>query len=153
MFCLKMYVIHLFGLSEQLKSKGMKVVSMLQDVWPDNAVQSGLIKEKSLLYKYFEMWQQVVYKKSDKMICISHDMKEFIKLKGISEKKINVIYNWGYSDETVDIPWSENLFVKKYNLSRDKFYAIYAGNIGRMQNVELVIRAAEKLKANANIRF
>ena len=69
------------------KSKGMKVVSMLQDVWPDNAVQSGLIKEKSLLYKYFEMWQQVVYKKSDKMICISHDMKEFIKLKGISEKK------------------------------------------------------------------
>ena len=87
------------------------------------------------------------------MICISHDMKEFIKLKGISEKKINVIYNWGYSDETVDIPWSENLFVKKYNLSRDKFYAIYAGNIGRMQNVELVIRAAEKLKANANIRF
>lgn len=65
------------------------------------------------------------YKKSDKMICISHDMKEFIKLKGISEKKINVIYNWGYSDETVDIPWSENLFVKKYNLSRDKFYAIY----------------------------
>lgn len=135
------------------KSKGMKVVSMLQDVWPDNAVQSGLIKEKSLLYKYFEIWQQAVYKKSDKMICISDDMKEFIKSKGISEKKINVIYNWGYSDETVDIPWSENLFVKKYNLSHDKFYAIYAGNIGRMQNVELVIRAAEKLDSNTNIQF
>lgn len=135
------------------KNKGMKIVSMLQDIWPDNAVQSGLIKEKSLLYKYFEMWQQAVYKNSDKMICISDDMKKFIKSKGISEKKINVIYNWGYSNETVDIPWDENLFVKKYNLSHDKFYAIYAGNIGRMQNVELVVRAAEKLESNTNIQF
>lgn len=135
------------------KNMGMKVVSMLQDVWPDNAVQSGLIKEKSLLYKYFEMWQQAVYKKSDKIICISDDMKEFIKSKGILGKKISVIYNWGYSDETVDIPWDENLFVKKYNLSQDKFYAIYAGNIGRMQNVELVIKAAEKLDSNSNIQF
>lgn len=135
------------------KNRGMKVVSMLQDVWPDNAVQSGLIKEKSLLYKYFEMWQQAVYKKSDKIICISDDMKEFIKSKGILEKRISVIYNWGYSDETVDIPWSKNPFVEKYNLSQEKFYAIYAGNIGRMQNVEIIIRAAEKLMSNANIQF
>lgn len=142
-----------FWTVQAAKNKGMKVVSMLQDVWPDNAVQSGLIKEKSLLYKYFEMWQQVVYKKSDKVICISDDMKTFIKTKGISENKISVIYNWGYSDETVDIPWSKNPFVEKYNLSQEKFYAIYAGNIGRMQNVELVIRAAEKLDSNTNIQF
>ena len=100
-------------------------------------MQSGLIKEKSLLYKYFEMWQQVVYKKSDKMICISHDMKEFIKLKGISEKKINVIYNWGYSDETVDIPWSENLFVKSIILAAINFMQYMQAILGecRMWNL------------------
>lgn len=135
------------------KKAGMKVISMLQDVWPDNAVQSGLINEKSLLYKYFEVWQQAVYKKSDRIICISDDMKAFVKSKGILDDKISVIYNWGYSDETIDISWSENLFVKKYNLSRDKFYAIYAGNIGRMQNVELIIRAAKKLASKSNIQF
>lgn len=135
------------------KKAGMKIISMLQDVWPDNAVQSGLINEKSLLYKYFEVWQQAVYKKSDRIICISDDMKAFVKSKGILEDKISVIYNWGYSDETIDISWSENLFVKRYNLSRDKFYAIYAGNIGRMQNVELIIRAAKKLVSKSNIQF
>lgn len=135
------------------KKAGMKVISMLQDVWPDNAVQSGLINEKSLLYKYFEVWQQAVYKKSDRIICISDDMKAFVKSKGILDDKISVIYNWGYSDETIDISWSENLFAKKYNLSRDKFYAIYAGNIGRMQNVELIIRAAKKLASKSNIQF
>ena len=126
------------------KKKGMRVVAMLQDVWPDNAVQSGLIKQNSLLYRYFEVWQKYVYKKADRIICISDDMKDFIVSKGIEEEKIEVIYNWGYSDETVNIPWEENQFVKKYDIKKD-FYAVYAGNIGKMQNVELVVRAAKKM--------
>lgn len=135
------------------KKKGMRVVAMLQDVWPDNAVQSGLIKKDGLLYKYFEAWQLYVYKKADRIICISDDMKDFIASKGISKKKIKVIYNWGYSDETVNIPWEDNQFVKKYHLSKEKFYAVYAGNIGKMQNVELVVKAAKKLRNDNNIQF
>lgn len=135
------------------KIKGIKVVAMLQDVWPDNAVQSGIISEKSFFYRYFEMWQKAVYKNADQIICISDDMKEFIASKGVDANKIEVIYNWGYSDEVVDIPWKENEFVKKYNLDQDKFYAIYAGNIGRMQNVELIVEAAKLLKNNDTIRF
>lgn len=126
------------------KKKGMRVVAMLQDVWPDNAVQSGLIKNNGLLYRYFESWQRYVYKHADKIICISDDMKDFIASKGVDEKKIDVIYNWGYSDETVNISWEDNEFVKKYQLEKD-FYAVYAGNIGKMQNVELVVQAAKKM--------
>lgn len=135
------------------KMKGIKVVAMLQDVWPDNAVQSHLISENSFLYKYFEMWQKSVYKNADKLICISDDMKDFIVSKGVDADKIEVIYNWGYSDDVVDIPWEENEFVKKYNLSRDKFYAIYAGNIGKMQNVEIVVNAAKELQDREGIQF
>lgn len=135
------------------KMKGIKVVAMLQDVWPDNAVQSHLISEGSFLYKYFEMWQKSVYKNADKLICISDDMKDFIISKGVDADKIEVIYNWGYSDDVVDIPWEENEFVKKYNLSRDKFYAIYAGNIGKMQNVEIVVNAAKELQDRGDIQF
>lgn len=135
------------------KMKGIKVVAMLQDVWPDNAVQSHLISEGSILYKYFEMWQKSVYKNADKLICISDDMKDFIVSKGVVADKIEVIYNWGYSDDVVDIPWEENEFVKKYNLDREKFYAIYAGNIGKMQNVEIVVNAAKELQDREDIQF
>lgn len=135
------------------KMKGIKVVAMLQDVWPDNAVQSHLISEGSFLYKYFEMWQKSVYRNADKLICISDDMKDFIVSKGVDADKIEVIYNWGYSDDVVDIPWEENEFVKKYNLSRDKFYAIYAGNVGKMQNVEIVVNAAKELQDRKDIQF
>ena len=122
----------------------MRVIAMLQDVWPDNAVQSGLIKKNGFLYKFFDVWQQFVYRESDRIICISDDMKSYMVSKGIDEKKIEVIYNWGYSDETVNISWDENEFVRKYKLVKD-FYAVYAGNIGKMQNVELIIRAAKKM--------
>ena len=135
------------------KRRGMQVVTMLQDVWPDNAVQSGLIREGSLLYRFFEYFQQCVYKNSDRLICISDDMKAFLVSKGIPEEKIAVIYNWGYTDETVSIPWEENAFVKKYALSSDCFYPTYAGNIGRMQNVELVLQAAQLLQSRQDICF
>ena len=72
------------------------------------------------------------------------DMKDFIVTKGVDDQKIEVIYNWGYSDEVVNIPWEQNKFVQKYDLEKD-FYAVYAGNIGKMQNVELIVRAAKKM--------
>lgn len=135
------------------KKKGMRVIAMLQDVWPDNAVQSHIISERSFLYKFFEMWQKLVYKYADRLICISDDMKDFIISKGVPSDKIDVVYNWGYSDDVVDIPWEKNEFVKKYNLDKNKFYAIYAGNIGKMQNVEIVVNAAKELQNREDIQF
>lgn len=135
------------------KKKGLRVVAMLQDVWPDNAVQSGLLREGSLLYRFFEFFQRYVYKNADRIVCISDDMKAFIAFKGVPEEKISVIYNWGYTDDIVEIPWNENAFVKKFDLQKDLFYAIYAGNIGRMQNVELVLKAAERLQSEEKIKF
>lgn len=135
------------------KVKGMKVISMLQDVWPDNAVLSGLISRTGILYLVFEFFQRWVYNKSDRIICISPDMKRFVQKKGIAESKIKVIYNWGYSDIPVKISWEENKFVKKFHLNKEYFYAVYAGNIGKMQNVESILVAAEKLKDISYIKF
>lgn len=135
------------------RKKRMRIVSMLQDVWPDNAVQSGLISDGSLIYRYFEFWQRRVYALSDRLICISDDIKSFIAQKSVSPHKIDVIYNWGYADEPVNIPREENAFLKKYELDPQKFYAVYAGNIGRMQNVELLVAAAERLREREDIHF
>ena len=80
-------------------------------------------------------------------------MKALLVNKGVKPDRVRVIYNWGYGDEKVTIPFEENEFAKANALSPDVFYAVYAGNIGRMQNVELVVKAAEKLQAREDIRF
>jgi len=135
------------------KRLGIRVVSMLQDVWPDNAVQSGLLKANGVIYSCFELLQKKVYKLSDKLICISDDMKKFIELKSVPDKKIYVIYNWGCTDKPVDITWENNAFVREFGLKKELFYVIYAGNIGRMQNVELIVKAADVLADYKNIFF
>ena len=135
------------------KKKKLHIVSMLQDVWPDNAVASELIKGGGIVYKFFEYWQKKVYKKSDRLICISDDMKLFITNKGVPSEKISIIYNWGYTDEIVDILWEDNEFVKKYDFPKEDFYAVYAGNIGKMQNIELIVEAAKRLNNEEKIKF
>lgn len=135
------------------KIKGIKIVLMVQDVWPDNAVQGNIIKGNSFLYKYFELLQKFVYINACQIICISDDIKVFLLEKGIKSEKISVIYNWASSEHCVKLSWEKNKFVKKYGLDRDKFYAVYAGNIGKMQNVEIVLQAALKLRKNDDIHF
>lgn len=135
------------------KLRGLKIVSMVQDVWPDNAVQSGLLGGKSFIRKYFEARQRYVYRNSHRIICISEDIKTFLASKGTEEKKISVVYNWGYSEDIVDIPWEQNEFVRKFQLDKHFFYAVYAGNIGWMQNLDILVEASRILKNNHDVHF
>lgn len=135
------------------KLKRIKVVMMVQDVWPDNAVMSEMLSHNGFFYRVFNSIQNSSYRRADRIIVISDDIKNFLISKGIKSEKIEVIYNWSYTDGIVNIPWEDNQFVKNFNLSKDLFYAVYAGNIGKMQNVELVVEAAKLLVDNDKIRF
>lgn len=42
---------------------------------------------------------------------------------------------------------------EKYNIPKDKFTVVYAGNLGYAQNIEVIIKAAEVLKENNDIQF
>ena len=87
------------------------------------------------------------------IITISEVMNSLIVNTGGSNDSVFIAHNWSYSDSTVDIKWDDNAFVKKFGLEKDLFYVVYAGNIGVMQNVEIIIDAANKLKGREDIRF
>lgn len=135
------------------KIRKIPIVLMVQDVWPDNAVQCGVLKNRGFTYKIFDLIQKHTYGMADSIITISEDIKAFLQEKGVRSEKITVIYNWGYTDEIYEIEWNNNAFVKKFNLSTDVFYVIYAGNIGKMQNVDIILFAAQQLKFYEKIRF
>lgn len=135
------------------KLKKKSVVLMVQDVWPDNAVAAGLISHNGMLYHLFDFLQKPVYRWATKIVVISEDIKQLLIEKGVEANKVEVIYNWGYSDEIQSIKWSENEFVRKFHLSADHFYAIYAGSIGMLQNIGMILAAARLLKKNKKIVF
>lgn len=143
-----------YWIIKEASKRNMQIITMIQDLWPDNAVQTSLINYNSLLYKFFDFWQKKAYKLSDLIVTISPDMSKFIiNEKNVDKNKVYHIYNWGYSDKAINIPIEDNRFKDKFNLSDEYFYVVYAGNIGRMQNINLIIDAAEFLKNDSTIKF
>ena len=87
--------------------------------------------------------QRYGYKHSDHIITISEDMKDTLVTDGIPVEKIEVVYNWSYQDElyeNLDLSPVSQMFDKNY------FNVVYAGNIGVMQNVDILVETAKLMK-------
>ena len=124
----------------------------VQDIFPENAVYSHTMKKNSLQYKVLSAIQKKAYRDADRIITISEDMKEQLMELGVDGNKISVIYNWSYQDEVYDPEKTISETVNQL-IPEDTFKVVYAGNIGLMQNVEIVIEAAEALKSTPDIMF
>lgn len=137
------------------KRYGHKVpfIFILQDVFPDSLVSTGLCRENSLLYKIGNMVADYTYRNADKIIVISEDFRQMLLGKGIPEEKIKLIYNWVDETAVVSVPRNENPLFDKYNLDRSKFYVAYSGNIGLTQNMDMLLTIAEELTSRQDIGF
>ena len=128
------------------KAPGAAITYNVQDIFPYNAAFSGSLSGSGVAFKVLAKIQRYAYRKADHIITISEDMKDLLVEDGVSPSKIEVVYNWSYRDEPylegdVDCSKAREMF------TTDKFNVVYAGNIGVMQNVDVIVEAA-KLMAN-----
>jgi colanic acid biosynthesis glycosyl transferase WcaI len=124
----------------------------VQDMFPGSSIAAGVMPRK-WMQKFFYRFQRIAYKKADVITVISEDMKARVVAQNVPAEKVRVIVNW-YDDSFVEeIPWDENKFVKKYNMSKDKFYVQYAGTMGFVFDYKMVLTVAENLKSYNDIIF
>ncbi len=135
------------------KFKKYKIVYNLQDIFPDSLVHTGMTKKGSIIWKIGRWVENVTYKSADKIIVISEDFKKNIMEKGVPEEKIEIIYNWVDENQIVNIERENNILFDKYNLDKDKFYICYSGNVGKTQNMDMLVEIAKELEENENIQF
>ena len=130
--------------------KNAKITFNVQDIFPYNAMFSGSIKNKGVIFKTLSAIQRYGYEHSDHLITISEDMKETLIDDGVESNKIEVVYNWSYKDDVYD-----NLdFTPVSHMFNDNYFNIvYAGNIGVMQNVDIIIEAANLMKDDKSAWF
>jgi len=124
----------------------------IQDIFPYNAAYSGKLKQQSLTFKILSFVQRYGYTHADRLITISEDMKDLLVQDGIEADKVKVIYNWSYQDE----PYNNNKMnfsVVSHLFSKEYFNVVYAGNIGVMQNVDILVEAAKLMKDDKQIWF
>ena len=124
-----------------------------QDIFPENAYFAGILSENSMIYKVAHALQKYAYKNTTALSTISDDMKSTIVTRyGISEDKVQVIYNWGH-EELKAHSEQDNIFLKKYPKKPGEFRVVYAGNLGKMQNVELILETAALMRDDADVSF
>ena len=133
--------------------KRIPVVYNLQDIFPDSLVNTGLTKKGSILWKLGRIIENFTYRNADKIIVISDDFKKNIMGKGVPEDKIEVIPNWVDTNDVHPIPRQLNSLISELNIDSSKFIVLYAGNFGRAQGADIVLRAAERLIDEDKIQF
>lgn len=133
--------------------RGIPFVYNLQDIFPDSLVGTSLAKKDGLLWRVGRWVENITYKGADKIIVISEDFKRNIMAKGVPEEKIAVVYNWVDENAVQPVVDEDNELFEEFGISREKFRVVYAGNLGNAQNIEIIVEAAKRLKANPDIEF
>lgn len=138
---------------EKLYKRKIPCIYVLQDIFPESLVSTGLSRRNSIVYKLGDVIANYTYKNVDKIIVISEDFKHILINKNVPCEKIELIHNWVDENKVINIPRDENKLFDEYNLDRNKFYISYSGNIGLTQNMDMLLDVAKELKNNNDIRF
>lgn len=121
---------------------------LLKDIFPQNAVDMGMIKEQGFIHKAFLKKERKLYQISDTIGCMSKANKTFLLTHNsfLDEKKVEVNPN---SIIPVEFNVSEKQKGKireKYGLPLNKKILVYGGNLGKPQGLDFLIRTIESNK-------
>ncbi|MEC4812510.1 MAG: glycosyltransferase family 4 protein [Scytonema sp. PMC 1069.18] len=127
------------------------VVLNLQDILPEAAVHTGLLKNK-LLIKVFATLEKFAYHSASKISVIADGFTENLLGKGVASRKIVQIPNWVDVNFIRPMSKENNAFRTSHNLE-GKFVVSYSGNIALTQGLETVVQAASMLRNIPDIAF
>lgn len=132
----------------------MRVVMLVQDVYPDIAVALGVLQPKSLITKTIESISTQVLKRSDRIVVLSESMRKRIaeKLGDDRASKIDTIHNWADGDDIRPLTKSDSPFIDKHNLA-GCFVVLFSGNFGRVNEFKTVLEAALILRDRKDVVF
>lgn len=117
---------------------------LLKDIFPQNAVDMGMIKKNSTLYKFFRKKEISLYKISDAIGCMSPANVAYVNehynfLNARVEVSPNSIEPQK-KDISTDI---KNAIKLKYDLPLNKKVLVYGGNLGKPQGIDFLLETID----------
>lgn len=128
------------------------IVYNIHDIFPGSAYDIGVLKNR-VLDRIFRFLQKFAYRRCEKIIAMSDDMKEKLLEENVPENKIVVINSWFDSDSVKYISNEENTFIKEYNIDCSKLIIQFAGNVGQVFGLYEFATLVNLLKDNKDIQF
>lgn len=134
------------------KARGARVLVNVQDIHPDLAIESGILKNPAGIRfaKALEKW---VYGLADRIVVISDGFARNLRDKGVPAAKLEVLPNWVDTDFLRPGP-KDNPVSRRHGL-HDKFVVMYSGtvSISSYMALERVLEAAKLLAGDPDTLF
>jgi glycosyltransferase involved in cell wall biosynthesis len=133
--------------------RGAKYVLLIHDNYPEILIAAGKAKPDSFFVNALSYCNRWLYKYASKIIVVGRDMKELVGEKTFGlDIPIETIPNWAELEQVAPTERAENKLLAEFNLT-DKFVFLYAGNMGYPNDLESIIKCAEKLKDDKRFQF
>ena len=125
---------------------------ILRDIFPQNAVDLGIMSRGGIVHKYFRRVEKRLYKLADRIGCMSQGNIDYLLSHNpdVDPSKAVILPNWVDSDKNYDYESSE--FIRKHNLD-NKYVAIFGGNLGIAQNPLNIVDLAGLHKDKEDLVF
>ena len=124
---------------------------MLKDIFPQNAVDIGMMSKsglKGIMYRFFRNKEKKLYKVSDHIGCMSQANVDYLIKHNpeIDLAKVEVCPNsTDIEDKSVDEATRKEIR-EKYGIPQDKKVFVYGGNLGKPQGIPFLIECLKAAK-------
>lgn len=124
------------------KKHKKKILLYCLDLWPASLAAGG-ISEISIIYKLFMQVSKWIYKSADSIAVTSSMFKDYFR---------NTL---GLNMKILHLPqYAEDIFGETDEVSiSDKYNFVFAGNIGDLQSIETIVKAANELREHTDVTF
>ena len=126
------------------KRDGAKSYLLLKDIFPQNAVDIGMLSKKGLkgiLYKFFRRKEKRLYALSDRIGCMSQANVDYVLRHNpeVDPAKIEVCPN-SIEIQDMSVTAEQRAELReKYDIPKDRAVFVYGGNLGRPQGIPFLI--------------
>jgi putative colanic acid biosynthesis glycosyltransferase WcaI len=132
------------------KVRRMPVVVNIQDLFPREAVELGMLTNP-LLIRLFEGMERQMHRLATAITVHSPGNREHVIAHGGRPDEVHVVYNW-INTERIRPGRRDNDFAREYGLL-DRFVVSYAGTMGWAQDMGTIIASADRLRDRPDVLF
>lgn len=140
------------------KRDGARTYLLLKDIFPQNAVDIGMLSKQGLkgfLYRYFRRKEKKLYAISDRIGCMSQANVDYVLRHNpeVDPKKVEICPNSiQVRDMSLDAVQRYELR-EKYDIPQDKTVFVYGGNLGKPQGIPFLLKCLETQAKNPKAFF
>ena len=132
--------------------KGVPLVHVVQDLYPEVAEALGAIRRGGLLAGWLRCLHRWALRRCGRVVVLGEDMRERVRAYGVAEEAITVIPNWADLASLAHDPREVEALKADWGL-RGKRVVMYSGNLGRAHTFRELLDAAEVLRERQDVAF